>query len=353
MVRLKYKIMNWRDGLLLSVVCYVLYMILWLMLDDETSEQLPEMIWYDYVIDFSVCAIFTYISLGFCYLLFKFLPFRTSYLWTVVYASCLLIINNAVAFGIVSLFDCLWGDLGGNALYNELMNMKGTYTFAMIATFISSVYANSFYLKSYLKTQDEKQKLEIALIKEKETALQFQLNSLKLQINPHFLFNNFSTLYELIESEPETASDFLSHLSKVYRHIVRNLNVNLIDLRDELKFIDSYFYLMKLRHGDGIKVNIDNSLRTSGYKIPPASLQLLVENAIKHNAFSAEQPLIIDIRAEKDYLVVRNLKQPLEFPVESTGIGQSNIASRYSLLSSKEIRIEDSDRFYSVSVPLL
>lgn len=223
----------------------------------------------------------------------------------------------------------------------------------MIATFISSVYANSFYLRSYLKAQDEKQKLEIDLIKEKETALQFQLNSLKLQINPHFLFNNFSTLSELIESEPETASDFLSHLSKVYRHIVRNLNVNLIDLRDELKFIDSYFYLMKLRHGEGIKVNIDSELRTSNYKIPLASLQLLVENAIKHNAFSPEQPLIIDIRAENDYLIVRNLKRPLERPAESTGIGQSNIANRYALLSSKEIRIENSDHFYSVSIPLL
>ena len=253
----------------------------------------------------------------------------------------------------VTLFCLIWGEIDSNAVYNELINMKGAYTFAMIATFISSVYANSFYLKSYLKSQDEKQKLEIALIKEKETALQFQLNSLKLQINPHFLFNNFSTLSELIESEPATASDFLSHLSKVYRHIVRNLNVNLIDLRDEVKFIDSYFYLMKLRHGEGIKVYIDNSLRTSGYKIPPASLQLLVENAIKHNAFSAELPLIIDIRAEKDYLVVRNLKQPLECPAESTGVGQSNIASRYSLLSSKEIRIEDSDHLYSVSVPLL
>ena len=353
MVRLKYKIMNWRDGLLLSVVCYVLYLIIWLMLDDETSKQLPGMIWSDYVFDFSLCVLFTYISLGFCYLLFRFLPFRTSYLWTIVYASGLLIINNVVAFGMVTLFCLIWGDIDSNAISNELINMKGAYTFAMIATFISSVYANSFYLKSYLKARDEKQKLEIALIKEKETALQFQLNSLKLQINPHFLFNNFSTLSELIESEPVTASDFLSHLSKVYRHIVRNLNVNLIDLRDELKFIDSYFYLMKLRHGEGIKVNIDSELRTSSYKIPPASLQLLVENAIKHNAFSPEQPLIIDIRAENDYLIVRNLKRPLERPAESTGIGQSNIANRYALLSSKEIRIENSDHFYSVSIPLL
>jgi len=352
MIEVNSKILNWRNGLILSAISYLLYLVIWFILEDDASGPFSTMSPAEYMADFLLCMLFTYISLGFCYLVFRVLPFKGSYIRVVLYASMLLLLNNAVAFGMISLLDYIWGT-SGDPLSDALMNIKGTYTFAMIATFLSSVYANSFYLKSYLKAQDEKQKLEIALIKEKETALQFQLNSLKLQINPHFLFNNFSTLSELIESEPETASDFLSHLSKVYRHIVRNLNVNLIDLRDELKFIDSYFYLMKLRHGEGIKVNIDSDLRTSNYKIPPASLQLLVENAIKHNAFSAEQPLIIDIRAEKDYLVVRNLKQPLECPAESTGIGQSNIASRYSLLSSKEIRIENSDHLYSVSIPLL
>lgn len=344
--------MNWRDGILLSAVSYILYMTLWLVLDDNTSSQIPEMSPWDYVVDFLLCVLFTYTSLSFCYLLFRFLPFKTSYLWTVVYASGLLIINNAVAFGMISLSNVLWGE-DDNYLYNELMNMKGAYTFAMIATFISSVYASSFYLRSYLKAQDEKQKLEIDLIKEKETALQYQLNALKLQINPHFLFNNFSTLSELIESDPETAGVFFSHLSKVYRHIVRNLNVNLIDLKDELKFIDSYSYLMRLRHGDGIRVSIDKNLRSSCHKIPPASLQLLVENAIKHNAFSPGQPLVIDIMAEGDYLVVRNLKQPLQHAVESTGVGQQNIAGRYALLGSRKIKIEDSGHYYSVSVPLL
>lgn len=352
MIEVNSKILNWRNGLILSAISYILYLVIWFILEDDASGPFSTMSPAEYMADFLLCMLFTYISLGFCYLVFRVLPFKGSYIRVVLYASMLLLLNNAVAFGMISLFDYIWGT-SGDPLSDALMNMKGTYTFAMIATFLSSVYANSFYLKSYLKAQDEKQKLEIALIKEKEIALQFQLNSLKLQINPHFLFNNFSTLSELIESEPETASDFLSHLSKVYRHIVRNLNVNLIDLRDELKFIDSYFYLMKLRHGEGIKVNIDSDLRTSNYKIPPASLQLLIENAIKHNAFSAEQPLIIDIRAEKDYLVVRNLKQPLECHAESTGIGQSNIASRYSLLSSKEIRIENSDHLYSVSIPLL
>lgn len=190
MTKEKIKIMNWRNGLLLSTVSYVLYLIIWLILDDETADQLPGMAAVDYIVDFLLCMLFTYISLGFSYLVFKILPFRASYVWVIIYASCLLTLNNVIAFGMTSLFNVLW-DETGNGLLDELLNMKGAYTFAMIATFISSVYANTFYLQSYIKTRDEKQTLEMALIKEKEIALQSQLNSLKLQINPHFMFNNF------------------------------------------------------------------------------------------------------------------------------------------------------------------
>lgn len=208
-------------------------------------------------------------------------------------------------------------------------------------------------MNNYNIALEDKQKVELSLMKEKEIALEAQLSSLKMQINPHFLFNNFSTLSELIESEPETAGTFLSHLSKVYRHIVRNLNVNLIDVKDELKFIDSYVYLMKLRYGEGIHINIDKSLRLCKGKIPPASLQLLVENAFKHNAFSKESPLIIDMMLDEERIVVRNLKQPLVSAAESTGIGLANIVSRYSLLGAKEVEIEDAEHFYSVSLPML
>jgi len=128
MVKFEPKIMNWKSGVLLSAVSYILYLILWLVLDDNTSDQLPTMTVWDYVIDFSLCMLFTYTSLCFCYLLFKFLPFKASYLWTIVYASCLLIINNGVAFGMISLFSFFFGDIGGNSLYNELINMKGGLT---------------------------------------------------------------------------------------------------------------------------------------------------------------------------------------------------------------------------------
>ena len=129
MIKENVKIMNWRNGFLLSLVSYILYLIIWLILDDETANQLPGMATVDYVVDFLLCMLFTYISLGFSYLVFKILPFRTSYVWVIVYASCLLTLNNLVAFGMTSLFNLLW-DETGNGLLDELINMKGAYTFA-------------------------------------------------------------------------------------------------------------------------------------------------------------------------------------------------------------------------------
>ena len=353
MTKEKIKIMNWRNGLLLSTVSYVLYLIIWLILDDETADQLPGMAAVDYIVDFLLCMLFTYISLGFSYLVFKILPFRASYVWVIIYyASCLLTLNNVIAFGMTSLFNVLW-DETGNGLLDELLNMKGAYTFAMIATFISSVYANTFYLQSYIKTRDEKQTLEMALIKEKEIALQSQLNSLKLQINPHFMFNNFNNLLELIEEDTKLASKFLNNLSKVYRYIIANLDRNLIPVVDEIKFLESYLYLMKVRHAGGVITKISPEAKECKGFLPPAVLQLLVENAIKHNGFSMEHPLFIDITLSNDYITVRNLKSPLLSKMESTGLGHKNIIERYSLLCDKKVKIENAENFYSVSLPII
>lgn len=140
-------IKNWQNGILLSAVSYAIYLIFWLVLDDDTVRLLPEMTVTDYLIDFLLCMIFTYISLGFCYIVFNTLPFKASYIRVVMYASCLLIINNLVAFGMTSLLNLQW-DETEYGLVEELINMKGAYTFAMVSTFISSVYANTFYLQS-------------------------------------------------------------------------------------------------------------------------------------------------------------------------------------------------------------
>lgn len=340
------KIFSLRNGVLLTVISYVLYTLLWVIMDDEILS-------YDDSIrgiltDFVFCTLFSFVSLAFCHLIFRILRFHTGFKWSLIYGCVLFIMNNLIAMAMNKLGDWAYGETN-----NDIFEIQGLYTYAMLATLISSIYIISAFMNNYNQAVEDKQNAEMMLMKEKEVALEAQLASLKMQINPHFLFNNFSTLSELIESDAATASVFLSHLSKVYRHIVRNLNVNLIDIKDELKFIDSYVYLLKLRHGDGIAVNIDRELRASNGKIPPASLQLLVENAIKHNAFSSENPLMIYIMRDKNNIVVRNLRKPLVSAVESTGVGQANIIRRYALLSSNEVRIDASEHYYSVSLPLL
>lgn len=184
------KILNWKNGMILSAVSYVMYMLMWMFLDANTFSQVCTMMVSDFLFDILLCFVFTYTSLGFCYLLFRYSPFKVSYHWMIILAGCILLFNNLVAFGMVKLFACIWGG-SGNTLTDELINMKWCYTFAMISTFISSVYANAFYMRTIIEARNEKQALELALMKEKEIALQSQLNSLKMQINPHFLFNNF------------------------------------------------------------------------------------------------------------------------------------------------------------------
>ena len=320
MTQVKMKIMSWKNGLLLSAVSYVFYLVMWFILDDKTIDQLPGMTIADYMVDFLLCMLFTYISLGFCFLVFRVLPFRTSYVWGMVYASCLMALNNIVAFGMITLFNFLW-DETDNGLLDELLNMKGAYTFA--------------------------------LMKEKEIALQSQLNSLKLQINPHFMFNNFNNLLELIEEDTELAGKFLSNLSKVYRYIITNLDRNLIPVADEIKFLDSYLYLMKVRHNEGVIAKVSPGVRQCKGFLPPAVLQLLVENAIKHNSFSSEHPLVINIKLSDDYITVCNLKRPLMSPIESTGLGLKNIIERYALLCDKKVKIENAENFYSVSLLII
>lgn len=342
------KIFNWQNGLILSGISYVLYLILWLVLDYEIITHIEDLTIYDQIIDFILCVLFTYTSLGFCSLIFSTLPFKASYKWVIVYASCIFLLNNLIAFGMIHIYNLVCGKAE-----NEIMDIKGTYTYAMIATFVSSVYANVFYLQSYIKVRDEKQTLEMALMKEKEIALQSQLNSLKLQINPHFMFNNFNNLLALIEEDTELAGKFLNNLSRVYRYIIANLDRNLIPISDEIKFLNSYLYLMKVRHEEGIITKISPEIEKSKAFIPPAVLQLLVENAIKHNGFSYKKPLFIDIILSDDYITVRNLKSPLLSKIDSIGLGQKNIIERYALLCDKKVKIENTEKFYSVSLPII
>ena len=187
-------------------------------------------------------------------------------------------------------------------------------------------------------------------ILQKELALS-KYESLKDQIEPHFLFNSFSVLTAVIEEDPKLAVDFVSRLSKIYRYLMENTS-QLVLLSTELEYLEHYVFVLKTRHGQSIIVNYDLDAGTN--QIPILSLQMLVENALKHNYFSKENPLTINIYTEgSDFLVVSNNLNKRPNLEKTTHLGLENINKRYELLLNKSIVIQESADSFTVKLPLV
>ncbi|MBR5747611.1 MAG: sensor histidine kinase [Prevotella sp.] len=180
----------------------------------------------------------------------------------------------------------------------------------------------------------------------------FRLQALENQLSPHFVFNNFSILADLIEVDPKRASSYLMNLSKVYRYTLSHLDHDTVTLQEELAYLDRYMTLLKQRFGESIQVRIADEVAQLQGKLPPAALQMLIENAIKHNEHTQTRPLIIDVTAEGQRISVSNKKQPITTE-ESTNLGQHNITERYRLLTSQKVAIIDTLDEYCVSIPLI
>lgn len=189
----------------------------------------------------------------------------------------------------------------------------------------------------------------------KKENIEFQFEMLKAQVNPHFLFNSLNTLSSLIFSSQEKASFFLRELAQVYRNVIKNREKEVISLQQELSTTEAYLKLMELRFENGLQINIEvDDDDEDRYFIPPMILQMLIENAIKHNVASQKRPLIIDIYIENDeFLVVRNVLQKKSSTGYSSKIGLSNIIRRYAYLIDKEVIIERDEKYFTVKVPLL
>lgn len=202
----------------------------------------------------------------------------------------------------------------------------------------------------YSKWKETKLEAE-QLHKEK---LQTQLNGLLQQINPHFLFNSLNSLSALINENPSQAQKFLSDMSKVYRYLLRTNENELTTLATELQFIDSYFNLVQTRFGTGVQLATDIDEAYANWLLPPLTLQLLLENAVKHNIVSKQKPLTIEIYSTTNHqLAVRNNLQKKRIKVESTKIGLTNIAEKYRLLNKSSIEIIEDENSFSVSIPLI
>jgi LytS/YehU family sensor histidine kinase len=226
------------------------------------------------------------------------------------------------------------------------MLIKGNAAALICTLAVIAIYEGIYFRKQLRIAIEETESL-------KRENLNAQLNALKTQVNPHFLFNNLNTLTSLIPENPNHAVDFVQQLSKVYRHILEVRNEKSICLRDELEVIEAYSFLLKTRFENNLIIDIDIPADKMHKKIVPLSLQLLIENAIKHNIASTDKPLRISIFSNNGSLVVNNNLQVKNQIHESTGIGLENIQNRYKLLTSKPVSITMNEKKFSVSIPLL
>lgn len=230
------------------------------------------------------------------------------------------------------------------------LKSKETITYLIISVvitlFVNSVFVAIAFFRFWKSTIKEKEEL-------KRESLSAEFETLKNQINPHFLFNSLNTLTSLIEENPKTATGFVQKLSSVYRYLLTQKDKETVSLRDEMEFVRSYMYLNQIRFGNNLQFHIHIDPVFLERKIVTLSVQMLVENAIKHNIISKQHPLTIGISIRQDKIVVKNNLQRKIIMNDSNGIGLNNIIHRYSFLTDEEVEIVDDGIDFYVSLPLL
>ncbi len=232
----------------------------------------------------------------------------------------------------------------GLTMWDIIINSNNAAIFSSLT--VVAIYESIYFMNELRESIEEKELL-------KRESLQAQLHALKTQVNPHFLFNNLNTLTSVIPDNPQQAIDFVQQLSKVYRHILEVKDEKAIPLFEELEVLRAYAFLLKTRFGNNLDIAIDVPAEKMHKMIVPLSLQLLMENAIKHNIVSSERPLKIDVYAVNGTLVVSNNLQKKKQLFESTGIGLDNIRNRYRLLSDRIVSVTESSTSFTVSIPLI
>lgn len=252
----------------------------------------------------------------------------------------IIIIFNFGSFQIVQL-------LGGSANEDaiEILYYKTIFDFFYALLVIGGLHSISFFeewKQSLIKTESlQKQNLES------------HLATLKNQISPHFLFNSLNVLSTLIHTDPKLAEKFINRLSLVYRYLLDNKDKEVINLDTELDFVNSYLFLLKIRFGANLVVNMNLDYHFDAM-LPPMALQMLIENAIKHNIVAEQKPLTIDITVDDNaYLVISNNLQLRTDSPRSTHVGLGNIRKRYEFLTNKEVEVTKTQDEYIVKIPLL
>ncbi|MEI9947286.1 MAG: histidine kinase [Chitinophagaceae bacterium] len=232
----------------------------------------------------------------------------------------------------------------------EAFQWNGLYKFLLACTAAVIIFTLLYEIIFLSKEREMDTKIVNQLDKERSQA---ELQALNNEIDPHFIFNSLNTLNHLIINQPEQAHLFNNRLAQVYKYFLINKNKELVSLREEFDFIQSYFYLLQIRYDNKLHLVEKLNGKSDTMMIPPFSLQILVENAIKHNEFSEQKPLEINVQATDQYLKVTNNIKPKLYAVNSTGIGLKNLSSRYKILFKKDILIESDSDLFIVKLPFI
>jgi two-component system, LytTR family, sensor kinase len=216
----------------------------------------------------------------------------------------------------------------------------------LLVLLLNALAFGSYFFKQWKDNMLTTERLQ------KETA-RIQFDNLKNQLNPHFLFNSLTSLNSLIYDNQDLASQFLQQLSKVFRYTLQNKENGQVSLETELNFVNHYVFLMKTRFGCMLDVEIDVKPETMDCYIPPVTLQILIENAVKHNVINECNSLVIRIYDEDKYLVVSNNIKRKSLVATSNKTGLANLVDLYAYLSDKPVQIVDDNQNFAVRLPLL
>ena len=337
---------GFNDGLLMAIGMPLFSFIIPIVFFNCRFNRPPVLTWEKYFTTFLIILV---IWLGNRYIMIysrKRYPLFDGVRKRLVFQSVLMFVFTVTSNTILGIFT-------KSIFVDEHLNLSETDVIihsnsaALFCTIlIIAIYESIYFMHELRHSVEETETL-------KRENLAAQLNALRTQVNPHFLFNNLNTLSSLIPENPEHAVDFVQELSKVYRHILEVKEEKSISLKDELEVLNAYTFLLKTRFDKNLQVNINIPPEKMQQKIVPLSLQILMENAIKHNIVSADKPLHIDVFTENGSLVVSNNLQMKKQITESTGIGLDNIRNRYKLLSDKPVKVTESETNFTVSIPLI
>ncbi|RAJ16844.1 LytS/YehU family sensor histidine kinase [Olleya aquimaris] len=224
------------------------------------------------------------------------------------------------------------------------------FIFYWFSLTISITITAAFYIVYYLKSRQDTKVKEQKVIAGTASA---KFDALKNQLDPHFLFNSLNVLTSLIEENPDSAQKFTTSLSKVYRYVLEQKNKDLVTVDEELQFAKTYMSLIKMRFEDSIVFDIPEQAQHPESKVVPLSLQLLLENAVKHNIVTSSKPLHIKIYESNGNLIVVNNLQTKDIVKKSSGVGLENIKQRYQLLTNKRVSISQDNTSFKVAIPIL